>query len=275
MASDDSTRRPSSGRWTSSPKGPWTPALNAITSNNTTHRLGVTTINAGPSSSTTPANSDQLTHDSPYEKQALRQARQQRPKKHGRDPNTDIGVLQPIPSTECKGLPPATGVTFTSGKAVELVKRNICGWLEYEKVFEVGGVKVLSGLFGVEKSSTLPDGRCSLRLIMNLIPSNGILKTIQGRVRGLPSITSWLSIAVGPTEEVRFWQSDMCSAFYLFSLPSSWMPLLSFNLTTSGESIGLKTGVTYALACKVLPMGWSSSVAVMQEVAEHYPPWTW
>ena len=118
MASDDSTRRPSSGRWTSSPEGPWTPALNAITSNNTTHRLGVTTINAGPSSSTTPANSGQLTHDSHYEKQALRQARQQRPKKHGRDPNPDIGVLQPIPSTECKGLPPATGVTFTSGNTI-------------------------------------------------------------------------------------------------------------------------------------------------------------
>ena len=88
------------------------------TSNNTTHRLGVTTINAGPSSSTTPANSDQLTHDSHYEKQALRRALQQRPKKHGRDPNPDIGVLQPIPSTECKGLPPATGVTFTSGNTI-------------------------------------------------------------------------------------------------------------------------------------------------------------
>ena len=54
MASDDSTRRPSSGRWASSLKGPWTPALNAI----------------------------------------------------------------PIPSTECKGLPPATGVTFTSGNTI-------------------------------------------------------------------------------------------------------------------------------------------------------------
>ena len=81
MEYDDSTRRPSSGRWTSSPKGPWTPALNAITSNHTTHRPGVTTINAGSSSSTIPANSGQLTHDSHYEKQALRRELQQQPKK--------------------------------------------------------------------------------------------------------------------------------------------------------------------------------------------------
>ena len=115
MAYDDGTRRSSSGRWTSSPKGPWTPALNAITSTHTTHRPGVTTINADSSSSTTPANLGQMTHDSQYEKQALGRAPQQQSKKRCRDPNPDIGVLQPIPSTECSGLPPATGVTLTSG----------------------------------------------------------------------------------------------------------------------------------------------------------------
>ena len=66
----------------------------------------------------TPTNSGQLTHNSHYKKQALRRARQQRLKEHGKDPNPDIGVLQPIPSTECKGLPPATGVTFTLGNTI-------------------------------------------------------------------------------------------------------------------------------------------------------------
>ena len=115
MASNDGAWRPSSGRWTSSPKGPWTPAFNAITPNNTTHRRSVANINDGPSSSTIPASSGQLTYDPHSEKHALHRALQQQPKKRYREPNPDIGVLQPIPSTECSGLPPATGVTLTSG----------------------------------------------------------------------------------------------------------------------------------------------------------------
>ena len=152
--------------------------------------------------------------------------------------------------------------------AKELVRRNICGWIEWSEVFEVKGQKVLSGMFGIEKSTVLPDGRKAHRLIMNLIPSNGVMKTIVGRVRGLPSITSWMSVVTLGSERIRFWQADMCSAFYLFSLPPQWMRFLSFNLKVSGSLIGKCPSKFYALSCKVLPMGWTSSVALMQEVAE-------
>lgn len=63
-------------------------------------------------------------------------------------------------------------------------------------------------------------------------------------------------------------QSDMTSAFYLFSLPSSWQRFLAFNLQAKREDIGLRAGVLYCLACKVLPMGWASAVSVMQEVSQ-------
>ena len=152
--------------------------------------------------------------------------------------------------------------------ALELVRRGICGWCELKDVYRVHDQPVLSGLFGVEKPAKLPDGRPILRLIMNLIPSNSIMRTIQGRVRGLPSITSWLSIISGEDETLEISQSDMCSAFYLFSLPSSWEPYLCFNLIQSGQNIGKTSGKSYALCCKVLPMGWCSSVALMQEAAE-------
>ena len=46
------------------------------------------------------------------------------------------------------------------------------------------------------------------------------------------------------------------------------MRLLSFNLLAQGEQINLKPGTCYALSCKVLPMEWASSVALMQEAAE-------
>ena len=152
--------------------------------------------------------------------------------------------------------------------ALELVRRNICGWTEWSKVYEVKGQKVLSGMFGIEKFTKLPDGRNALRLIMNLIPSNSIFKIIGGRVRGLPSITSWMSVVTLGNEEIRFWQSDMCSAFYLFSVPSTWDKFLCFNLRVKGSLIGKDSHEDYALHCKVLPMGRSSSVALMQEVAE-------
>ena len=115
MASNYSARRPSSGRWNSSPKGPWSAALNAITPHSATHGRSVTNINDGSSSSNIPASSDQLPHNRHCEKQVPRRAPRQPPQKRYREPNLDIGVLQPIPSTECSGLPPATGITLISG----------------------------------------------------------------------------------------------------------------------------------------------------------------
>lgn len=54
----------------------------------------------------------------------------------------------------------------------ELIARNICEWIDVDQVYRVGGVPVLNGLFGVEKSSKLADGRAVLRIIMNLTGSN-------------------------------------------------------------------------------------------------------
>ena len=76
----------------------------------------------------------------------------------------------------------------------ELVKRNICSWTKPEDVFHYRNQPVLSGLFGVEKPTVLPDGRKVLRLIMNLVPANATMDSIDGAVRHLPSITAWLGL---------------------------------------------------------------------------------
>ena len=152
-----------------------------------------------------------------------------------------------------------------------LVARNICTWVAEERVLRYRGEKVLNGLFGVPKSKILSNGQSALRCIMNLIPSNSVLRTIPGRVHRLPNICQWLHVIVAPDEEVRLCQSDMVSAFYLFSLPPEWSELLCFNLSTTGEKLGLlgeERQKVYHLGCKVLPMGWSSAVGVMQFIAE-------
>ena len=62
----------------------------------------------------------------------------------------------------------------------------------------------------------------------------------------------------------------MCNAFYLFRLPQPWVKYLCFNILRKGKDIGHhKTESVFCLGCQVLPMGWNSSVAIMQEVSEN------
>lgn len=149
-----------------------------------------------------------------------------------------------------------------------LVQRGICGWTEETEVFRFRGERVLNGLFGVPKSSTLDDGRPVLRLIMNLIPSNSVMRQLQGSVSELPGVTQYLSVTLEQDETLVFAQSDMTAAFYLFGLEESWMRYLCFNLCVKGADIGKVATKEYYLSCRVLPMGWTSAVAVMQEISQ-------
>ena len=157
------------------------------------------------------------------------------------------------------------------GLAALLVKRGICTWVHDREVLRYRGQKVLNGMFGVQKSVKVASGETALRCIMNLIPSNSVLREIEGRVCGLPSITQWINVHLDTGEELRLYQNDMVSAFYLFALPETWAPLLCFNLSfESSEIDGMATKESgrYYLACRVLPMGWTSAVGVMQQIAE-------
>ena len=132
--------------------------------------------------------------------------------------------------------------------AQELVTRGVCRWIPLENVVRFRGELVLNGLFGVEKPGLLPSGKPPLRLIMNLVPSNAIIKDFPGLVRHLPQITSWMSVVMDEGEELRVWQSDMSNAFYLFSLPYNWSPLLEFNIIRNGATLGLPDHQQFALA---------------------------
>ena len=156
-----------------------------------------------------------------------------------------------------------------SSIANELVKRRICEWIPLSKVNTVRGVRVLNGLFGVAKPSKISDGRAVLRVIMNLTGSNATQRQIEGGCSGLPAITSWQSIIVEGSEQLKLFQSDMCSAFYLFKLPAVWRPHLAFNIAADGNDCGGDPGTTYVLSCSVIPMGWTNSVSVMQEISEN------
>ena len=152
-----------------------------------------------------------------------------------------------------------------------LVRRNICRWVEEDRVVEYRGQKVFNGLFGVPKSTVLANHQTSLRCIMNLIPSNAILRSIPGRVDRLPSVMQWMHICLDAGETVSICQNDMVSAFYLFRIPEEWSELLAFGLKFKGDELGFEGAArekSYYLSCQVLPMGWSSAVGVTQQIAE-------
>lgn len=184
--------------------------------------------------------------------------------------NPDLCVLpdkgQPLPKLQGR-------IHMASGDQVAisdlLVERGICCWTPLEDVARFRGQYLLNGLFGVEKSTKIDSGEPVLRLIMNLVPTNSVLLQLQGSVKNLPGITAWMSCVTEDNEQVHVWQSDMSNAFYLFRLPAVWAKYLSFNLIRKGETLGLQRGVDYALSCTVLPMGWLSSVSIMQDIAEN------
>ena len=153
--------------------------------------------------------------------------------------------------------------------AQELVHRGVCQWIPLQEVYSVNGVKVLNGLFGVEKPKKLENGAPVLRCIMNLTGSNSTQVQLEGGTDSLPSITSWQSLVIDEGEVIETFQSDMSSAFYLFRLPRVWLKYLSFNIVYDGVDIGLDTGEKMALACSVIPMGWHNSVGIMQEISEN------
>ena len=152
--------------------------------------------------------------------------------------------------------------------AEQLVSRGICDWIPLDSVVRYRGQRVLNGMFGVPKPSSIETGEPILRLIMNLVPANSIMLQLQGATLRLPSIMTWMSIVTDGTEKIRIWQSDMSNAFYLFKLPSQWQNYLAFNIIRDGSTLGRTEGMKFALSCKVLPMGWLSSVSVMQEISE-------
>eukprot|EP00438_Fugacium_kawagutii_P003316 Skav229330 [mRNA] locus=scaffold2917:69352:73753:- [translate_table: standard] len=149
-----------------------------------------------------------------------------------------------------------------------LVERRICVWVHEDDVLVVNQTKVLNGLFAVGKGSFLDSGEEVQRLIMNLVPTNAVLRQTQGATAGLPGITQYLGLVASQSDELVFYQSDMSAAFYLFRIPPCWNRMMAFNLSFPGHMIGLDNDEIYHLGCAVIPMGWGSSVSIMQEIAD-------
>eukprot|EP00438_Fugacium_kawagutii_P018907 Skav236693 [mRNA] locus=scaffold847:329297:333620:- [translate_table: standard] len=146
-----------------------------------------------------------------------------------------------------------------------LEDRGIIEWLPLGEVFGTREGPYLSGLFGVEKPGRFNDqGQTLLRVIMNLQPINRALRIIKGDIDLLPMASLWTQLTLDQDEILDISQADMASAFYLFRLPRCWLPYLCFNAKFRGSRLNRAGNQYFVPACRVLPMGWTSSVGLMQ-----------
>ena len=119
----------------------------------------------------------------------------------------------------------------------------------------VDGKKVLNGAFVEKPGKLTSSGLPILRLIIDLRATNCIMDQLDGDLQTLTGAASFQKLISG---------DDLTSAFYLFRLPEAWsnyMVLEKPVRRSMFEEGG--SGLVY-VGLSVLPMGWSSAVAVMQ-----------
>lgn len=129
----------------------------------------------------------------------------------------------------------------------------------------VSGERVLNGAFGVEKPGKQTDsGLPVLRLIIDLRATNCIMDQLDGDLQTLTGAASFQKLAVEEGQQLLISGDDLTSAFYLFRLPEEWSKFMVLEKPVKKSLFEEgKSGLTY-VGLTVLPMGWSSAVAVMQ-----------
>ena len=154
--------------------------------------------------------------------------------------------------------------------AKKLLSGGLAKWIQETAVFSPGGEPVVSGLFAVAKGKVVPGTQeLAQRLICNFVPIHAYLHIIQGDVENLPYVYQWNCVFLEDGEVLTVSQEDMQSAFYLFALPDCWQPYFAVGKCVSPAELGISNDKTrgYLSIC-VLPMGWSSSVGIMQHAHE-------
>ena len=123
--------------------------------------------------------------------------------------------------------------------------------------------------FGVEKGEQV-DGVETHRRIMNLILLNSISMQVSGDIATLPLLQQMASLHLQPDEHLIVSSEDIRCMFYIFQLPTEWLPLLSFGKKAPPQLIPPHVDEDCYLCAKVLPMGYLNSVGVAQHLHRNF-----
>ena len=177
------------------------------------------------------------------------------------------------PQDQNLGKTPATMVNQEHWAEVclGLVDRGVCGLMRREELYHVKGRPLLNGLFAVEKGEKAVDKGGEefevRRLIMNLVPTNGLCRNLVGDTSTLPTVTGMSGTVLADGELLLTSSEDIRCFFYLFRTPPEWHRFMGFGREVPEECLPEGcTGKGWHLVSRVLPMGFINSVAIAQHV---------
>ena len=104
------------------------------------------------------------------------------------------------------------------------------------------------------------------RFISNLIPANAYQERLDGDDKLLPYLGQLTLLEQGENEIWLVDSEDFVSCFNLFRLPPCWHRYMAFEKKVYARVFGGAPGTMVYAAMAVLPMGWISSVAVIQSI---------
>jgi hypothetical protein len=160
------------------------------------------------------------------------------------DPSDQVAVKPPRVL-----VPPEDWENFCSN----LLDLGVCSKVHESDLYEVGGRPLLNGLFGVSKNE-FEGGTEVMRIIMNLIPLNGVCRGFEGDVSTLPSWAGMSPLHLQPHEHLLVSSEDVRAFFYIFKVPREWHRFLAFNRPLPKALCGPDAGNWYPCSA-VLPMG--------------------
>lgn len=145
-----------------------------------------------------------------------------------------------------------------------LLKLCIFSKVHEDDLYRVGDQPLLNGLFGVSKNEFVGSVEVQ-RIIMNLIPLNGVCRGIDGDISTLPAWAGMSPLHLQPHEDLVVSSEDVRAFFYIFKVPPSWHRFLAFNRELPEGLRGDKGGRWFPCS-SVLPMGFKNSVSLAQHV---------
>ena len=155
-----------------------------------------------------------------------------------------------------------------------LLKTGICSLLPRRFLHHVGPHPVLNGLFAVSKNE-FKDGIELQRLIMNLVPTNRLCKSLKGDTGTLPSISGFSAFYLDDGEVAMMSSEDIKCFYYLFKIPRSWWPFMGFAGRVPQHLVPrCWAGEPCHLVAQVLPMGFINSVGLAQHIHRNVVHWS-
>eukprot|EP00435_Cladocopium_sp_Y103_P042338 s660_g11.t1 len=145
-----------------------------------------------------------------------------------------------------------------------LLRLGVFGRVREDDIPRIKGQKLLNGLFGVSKHEFAGSTEI-MRVIMNMIPVNSVVRGIEVDVSTLPSWAGMAPLHLQPQEQLVVSSEDVRAFFYIFRVPETWHPYLAFNRPLAPALAGEKAGLWYPCST-VLPIGFKNSVSLAQAV---------